>query len=169
MHVRRTLLVAHPAERMYDLIEGAEHYPAFLPWCSAATILERTDTLVAARVTVEVRGVRFQFVTRNAKRRPAWMGLALSEGPFSRFAGEWHLRPLAADGCRIEFALDYDFEGALMRRVAGAVFERITNTLVDAFVARADALGERIPPVQPTLPAAAPPPATPIPHQGDPR
>ncbi len=83
MHVRRTLLVAHPAERMYDLIEGAEHYPAFLPWCAAATILERTDEVVAARVTVEVRGVRFQFVTRNRKRRPEWMGLALDEGPFS--------------------------------------------------------------------------------------
>jgi ribosome-associated toxin RatA of RatAB toxin-antitoxin module len=164
MHVRRTLLVAHPAERMYDLIEGAEHYPEFLPWCASAMILERTDAVVAARVAVEVRGVRFDFVTRNRKRRPEWMSLALDEGPFSRFDGEWRLKPLGESGCRIDFALDYDFERAVMRAVAGAVFERITNTLVDAFVARADALGDRIPRVEPVLPgplAPAMPPAPP--------
>jgi ribosome-associated toxin RatA of RatAB toxin-antitoxin module len=165
MEVRRLLLVPHPAERMYDLIEGAEHYPAFLPWCSAATILERNDEIVAARVSVQVRGVHFQFVTRNRKRRPTWMGLALAEGPFRRFEGEWKLTPLGPDGCRIDFALRYDFESAMMRRVAGAVFERITSTLVEAFVARADALGSAIP--QPvavgpaSIPSAPPPAAVP--------
>lgn len=168
MEVRRLLLVPHPAERMYDLIEGAEHYPAFLPWCGAATVLARTDEEVAARVTVEVRGVHFQFVTRNRKRRPTWMGLGLEEGPFRRFDGEWNLAPLGDAGCRIDFVLRYDFENALMRRVAGAVFERITSTLVDAFVARADALGDRIPkplPVGPAqLPAPAPAPTAPEPE-----
>jgi len=153
MEVRRLLLVQHPAERMYDLIEGAEHYPAFLPWCGAATVLLRTDDEVAARVTVEVRGVRFQFVTRNRKRRPTWMGLGLAEGPFRRFEGEWQLTSLGNAGCRIDFSLRYDFENAVMRRLAGAAFERITNTLVDAFVARADALGERIPVPLPVAPA----------------
>jgi ribosome-associated toxin RatA of RatAB toxin-antitoxin module len=155
MDVRRILLVPHPAERMYDLIEGAEHYPAFLPWCAAATILERNDEEVAARVTVEVRGVRFQFATRNRKRRPTWMGLGLEEGPFRRFDGEWNLVPLGPEGCRIDFVLRYDFENAVMRRVAGAVFERITSTLVEAFVARADALGERIPKLLPVGGAAS--------------
>lgn len=153
MEVRRRLLVAHPAERMYDLIEGAEHYPAFLPWCSAATVLERSDEVVAARISVEVRGARFHFVTRNRKRRPVWMGISLEQGPFRRFDGEWNLAPLGDDGCRIDFVLRYAFENALLGKVAGAVFERITTTLADAFVARADELGERIPPVEPVAPA----------------
>jgi len=164
MEVRRLLLVPHPAERMYDLIEGAEHYPSFLPWCAAATILLRNDEEVAARVAVEVRGVRFQFVTRNRKRRPTWMGLGLEEGPFRRFEGEWHLVPLGDAGCRIDFTLRYDFENAVMRRVAGAVFERITSTLVEAFVARADALGDRIPRPLPVAAAAIPPAAAPTPE-----
>jgi ribosome-associated toxin RatA of RatAB toxin-antitoxin module len=175
MHVRRSLLVAHPAERMFDLIEGAEHYPAFLPWCTAAHVLERSDDVVAARVTVEVRGLRFQLATRNRKRRPEWMQLALDEGPFRRFEGEWHLKPLGPDGCRIGFALDYDFDRAFMRTVAAAVFDRVTNTLVDAFVARADALGAAIPAVLPvaregfasTMPKTAAAPPSDSPKQGD--
>jgi ribosome-associated toxin RatA of RatAB toxin-antitoxin module len=169
MEVRRLLLVAHPAERMYDLIEGAEHYPAFLPWCSAATILERSDHIVAARITVEVRGATFHFVTRNRKRRPLWMGISLEQGPFRQFEGEWNLTPFGDEGCRIDFALRYDFENLLLRKVAGAVFERITTTLVDAFVARADELGNRIPGVVPVAPSAGIPRIAPAggPRSGD--
>ena len=43
MEARRSVLVAHSAERMFDLIEAAEHYPAFLPWCARATVLQRDD------------------------------------------------------------------------------------------------------------------------------
>ena len=42
MEVRKTLLVPYPPEFVFDLIEQAEHYPEFLPWCGGATILERT-------------------------------------------------------------------------------------------------------------------------------
>jgi len=138
MEVRKTLLVGHSAAQMFDLIESAEHYPEFLPWCSATTIVERDASVVAADVWVDYHGVRFQFRTRNPKRPPEWMALRLEHGPFHRFEGEWNLTPLAADGCRIDFLLRYDFKSVITRKLAGPVFDRIANTLVDAFVARAD-------------------------------
>jgi ribosome-associated toxin RatA of RatAB toxin-antitoxin module len=137
MEVHKSALVAHTAEHMFDLIEAAEHYPQFLPWCSAATILERTDDVVVARIVISYRGVKFDFVTRNPKRRPEWMAVDLEQGPFRRFAGDWQLRPLQDRGCKIEFRLRYEFANAVMARVAGPVFERIADTLVDAFVERA--------------------------------
>jgi ribosome-associated toxin RatA of RatAB toxin-antitoxin module len=152
MEVRRLLLVTHPAERMFDLIEGAEHYPAFLPWCASATVTERSDEIVAADIRVDWHGVRFDFATRNLKRRPRWMGVHLAQGPFREFEGEWQLTPLGEEGCRVAFLLRYDFDNPLLRRVAGHVFERITNTLVDAFVARADSLGAAIPSPQAVMP-----------------
>jgi ribosome-associated toxin RatA of RatAB toxin-antitoxin module len=122
---------------MFDLIEAAEHYPQFLPWCSGATILERTDEVVVARIAINYRGVKLDFVTRNPKRRPEWMAVDLEQGPFRRFAGDWQLRPLQELGCKIEFRLRYEFANAVMARMAGPVFERIADTLVDAFVERA--------------------------------
>jgi ribosome-associated toxin RatA of RatAB toxin-antitoxin module len=138
MEVRKTVLVGHSAERMFDLIEAAEHYPDFLPWCAAATIVERDSNVVAADVTVDFHGVRFHFRTRNPKRPPEWMALRLEHGPFHRFEGEWKLTPLAADGCRIDFLLHYDFKRGITGKLAAPVFDRIANTLVDAFVAQAD-------------------------------
>ena len=122
---------------MFDLIEAAEDYSAFLPWCASANILSRDDAIVAAEITVDFHGVRFQLTTRNPKRRPEFMAIVLERGPFRKFEGEWRLTPLAPSACKIEFGLQYEFDSALMSRIAGTVFDRITNTLVDAYVARA--------------------------------
>ncbi len=138
MDVRKTVLVGHSAEQMFDLIEACEHYPDFLPWCSGATVVARDENTVVADITVNYLGVRFDFRTRNPKRRPTAMTIHLERGPFRHFDGVWDLTPLAADGCRIDFGLRYDFDSTAMARIARPVFDRIANTLVDRFVARAD-------------------------------
>jgi len=159
MEVRRTALVAHPAERIFALIEAAEDYPAFLPWCAAATILHRDEQVVVARIEVAWRGVRFSFVTRNPKRQPHWMAIGLEEGPFRRFDGQWNLTPLAEWGCRVEFTLVYEFNAALLGTLAGPVFQHVTDTLMDAFVRRADQTAAAASMAAPApLPPAAPPP-----------
>ncbi|MEO8187194.1 MAG: type II toxin-antitoxin system RatA family toxin [Burkholderiaceae bacterium] len=136
--VRKSALLPFPVEHVFDVIEAAEHYPAFLPWCAGATVLARDDSVVSARITVDYHGVRFPFVTRNAKRRPEFMAIRLEQGPFRQFEGEWRLVRLAVAACKIEFCLRYEFQSTVMSRLAGPVFDRIANTLVDAFVARAE-------------------------------
>lgn len=137
MIVRRSALVDQPAEHLFDLIEAAERYPDFLPWCAGASIVSRDDALVSADIRIDFAGVRFELRTRNPKRRPDYMAIHLEHGPFKRFEGEWRLRVLDPQACKVDFQLDYDFDSVFMTRVAGPVFDRIANTMVDAFVARA--------------------------------
>ena len=151
MEVRKSVLVPFASDRMFDLIEAAEHYPEFLPWCTGARILERSDSVVAAEIAVDYLGVRFRFTTRNPKRRPEWLAVALQSGPFRRFEGEWLLRSLAPAATKIEFSLRWEFGGGVANTLAGHVFARIANTYVDAFVVRAestlgDAGGPCVPP-----------------------
>src|SRR5689334_16602934 len=63
MEVHHSALVEYSASDMFDLIENAEHYPEFLPWCAGATILARDDFLVAARIAVAWHGIRFEITT----------------------------------------------------------------------------------------------------------
>jgi ribosome-associated toxin RatA of RatAB toxin-antitoxin module/CRP-like cAMP-binding protein len=174
MEVRKSVLVPHSAEQMFDLIEAAEHYPAFLPGCRAAQILERDDSVVAARLTLRQAGVSIELETRNPKRRPTWMEIRLARGPFRHFLGEWRLTPLNAAACRIDFTLTYELEG-VAGRIAAPVFARIADNLVDVFVARAArvyAVGAPAAkaPVAATAPEPAPgaavPPATVEPAAG---
>jgi ribosome-associated toxin RatA of RatAB toxin-antitoxin module len=140
MQVQRSVLVDQPAHQLFDVIEAAEHYPRFLPWCAGAQIVQRDDTVVSAEMRVRWHGVDFSFRTRNPKRRPVFMAIHLEQGPFRRFYGEWHLTELAPDACKVVFKLEVDFEQGLMAQLAGPVLGKVTGALVDAFVLRARSL-----------------------------
>ena len=150
MIVRRSALVTQPASHLFDLIEAAEHYPGFLPWCAEARIISRDAQQVWAELKLSWHGVTFDLQTRNAKQRPLFMAIRLEQGPFSRFEGEWRLTELGADACKVTFLLDYEFDSRWMTRVAGPMFNHAADTLVDAFVKRAQSLPVRA--VPPELP-----------------
>ena len=141
VEVRRSALIASSATSTFDLIEAAEHYPSFLPWCASAVILARDDSVVSARLTINYHGLRFDLTTRNPKRAPHWMAIHLERGPFRRFEGEWRVAELAANACKIEFTLRYEFDHAFVGRLTGGVFDGIANTMVDAFAQRAATAG----------------------------
>ena len=138
MEIRRSVLVPYSAEDMFDLIEQAEFYPSFVPWCTSAEILERSDEWVAARLEFSYFNVRFTMRTGNPKRRPEWLQVRLVEGPFSRFHGDWHLVPLSDQGCKVTFDLSYQPSAGLFDRVANAALERTFGAVMEAFVKRAE-------------------------------
>jgi ribosome-associated toxin RatA of RatAB toxin-antitoxin module len=162
MIVNRTALLPLPAEHLYDIIEAAENYPRFLPWCAGAHIVSRDDTEVSAELKVKWGGMNFEMRTRNPKRRPEYMAIHLERGPFKRFEGEWLLTVLAPDACKVAFKLDYEFDSGLMTRVAGPVFKRLTDTLVEAFIQHALATPVRAAPAVATPVATETPLAAPI-------
>ena len=100
---------------------------------------------MSADIRVRYAGVNFEMRTRNPKRRPEFMSIHLERGPFRRFEGEWRLGALGADACRVAFTLDYEFDSAWVTRAAAPVFERMANSMVDAFVQRALASSAPVP------------------------
>ena len=139
MEISRSVLVPYSTEAMFDLIEQAERYPSFLPWCTAAEILERNDDWVAARLEFTYLKLRFAMRTRNPKRRPEWLQVRLVEGPFKEFHGNWSLVPLADQGCKVSFDLSYRPSERFFDRFATAALDRIFGSVVEAFVMRAEA------------------------------
>jgi ribosome-associated toxin RatA of RatAB toxin-antitoxin module len=136
--VRKSAIVSHACEGMFDLVDRVEDYPEFLPWCAGTRLIERTDTLTVGRIDIEFKGVRSHIVTRNAKERPRRMTLELLEGPFRDFRGEWTFAPLGDSGCRVELAVEYAFSNPVLELALGGLFGHITGTLVDRFVERAN-------------------------------
>ena len=138
LELRRSVLVPYAVEDMFDLIEQAETYPQFLPWCTGATILERSDDWVAARIEFTYLKFRFGFQTRNPKQRPDWLRVRLVEGPFKHFHGDWALTRLGDRGCRIHFALSYEIADGVFDKLAAPAIDAVSRSMVDAFVKRAE-------------------------------
>jgi ribosome-associated toxin RatA of RatAB toxin-antitoxin module len=138
--VRKTVIVPHSAERMYQLVDSIEDYPRFLPWCGGASTAERTPDAVIAEIHIAYRGLRQSFVTRNANRPHERIEMRFVRGPFRSLVGHWTFRQLGDAGSRIDFALDYEFASGMLEKLVGPVFTSIADSFVDAFVRRADAL-----------------------------
>jgi ribosome-associated toxin RatA of RatAB toxin-antitoxin module len=137
--IARSALVEHSAERMYALVEHIEAYPQFLPWCREARVLERGPGRTVATLSVGLKGMRYSFTTENDNRFPAEIALRLREGPFRHFSARWRFEALGPQASRVAFEMEYAFSGLLVARALGPVFERIADTMVDAFKRRADA------------------------------
>jgi ribosome-associated toxin RatA of RatAB toxin-antitoxin module len=138
--VARSAIVEHAAPTMYALVEDVAAYPQFLPWCRAAHVRERTPLRTVATLAVGLKGLRYEFTTENAGRPAEAIDLRLVKGPFRHFAAHWRFSALGERAARIEFAMEYEFAGALVSRALGPLFERIADTMVDAFKRRADAV-----------------------------
>jgi ribosome-associated toxin RatA of RatAB toxin-antitoxin module len=138
--ITRSALVRHSAEDVYALVDAIEAYPGFLPWCLGATVHERTPESTRATLTIGMRGVRQSFTTRNANTPGRAIEMHLVEGPFRRFRAAWRFEPLAPGASKVQFTFEYEMSTPLLARVLEPLFDRIADTMVDAFVRRADEL-----------------------------
>jgi ribosome-associated toxin RatA of RatAB toxin-antitoxin module len=138
--VTKTVLVGYSAERMFALVDAVETYPQFLPWCSGTNVVYRDDTRMRATIHINYHGAKQSFTTENTKEPPRGLKVKLVEGPFRILDGEWRFFPLNENACKIDFRLHYEFASKLLERLVGPVFGYIANTMVDAFVKRADKL-----------------------------
>jgi ribosome-associated toxin RatA of RatAB toxin-antitoxin module len=136
--VVKSVLVAYSPEEMFTLVDGVEEYPRFLPWCGGSELHLRDPDITEATIHIQYMQVKQHFSTRNAKRFPELMELRLKDGPFRQLEGEWRFKALGDTACKIEFRLRYEFSSALLAKLLGPVFGHIANTLVDAFVRRAE-------------------------------
>jgi ribosome-associated toxin RatA of RatAB toxin-antitoxin module len=138
--VTRSALVARPPALLYRLVAEVEHYPEFVPGCTAAQVLERGDNQMIARLAVRRGLLRTEFTTRNVLDPGHSVHMHLVDGPFRVLEGHWSFTPVASNGCRIEFALRFEFANALKSALFDPLFEQTAGSLVRAFAVRAQQL-----------------------------
>jgi ribosome-associated toxin RatA of RatAB toxin-antitoxin module len=136
--VKKLVLIEQSAPLMFELVDRVEDYPQFLPWCGGTELIERTETVTAARIHINYHGIRAEFATRNDKLFARHITIRLVEGPFHHLEGTWDFTALGDTACKIQFGLSYEFSNRLLGKALGPVFHHIANTFVDSFVRRAE-------------------------------
>ncbi len=141
--ISRSALLPYPPEFVYDIVNGVEAYPRFLPWCGDSRVEQHGDTQMQAAILIRRAGIRQWFRTHNRMVPGRSIDMDLVDGPFRELHGHWNFLPLDDRGCKIELALKFEFKAGLAARLIGPAFTRIANTLVDAFCQRAHDLHGR--------------------------
>lgn len=135
--VNRSALVPFPAEAMFDLVNDVASYPEFLPWCRNSRVLEESDEQMLATIDIARGGIHQSFTTRNTLQRPERLVLELVDGPFRSLYGEWRFESLREDACKVHLHLEFVFSNRLVSLAFGPVFSQVCESMLDAFVKRA--------------------------------
>ncbi len=139
--ISRTALVEHTSQDMFELVCDIESYPDFLPWCSAARVDEHSETHQLASVTINQVINQSEFSTRNALETNQSITMQLVDGPFKYLTGTWQFKPLGDTACKVTLDIDFEFASPMVGRVISPAFNKVCDTLVNAFLKRADQLG----------------------------
>jgi hypothetical protein len=142
--VHKSVLIWFSAQEMFALVTDVAKYPEFLPWCDQTRILSQDATGMVAEIGMALGGFRKSFTTKNVHLEGRQVKLSLMDGPFQQLEGTWDFYPLAdanstevQRACRVELTLHYSFE-SMFGALVGPLFDKIAETLIDAFVKRAE-------------------------------
>lgn len=142
--------VPYTPEQMFDLVASVEDYPHFLPWCTAARIRQRTDTLIVADLAIGYKAVRERFTSRVTLDRPQRIDVTYAEGPFKYLNNQWIFERAEDGSCIIDFHVEFEFRSLILQKIIGLFFHEAVRRMVRAFETRAEVLygngaGERAP------------------------
>jgi coenzyme Q-binding protein COQ10 len=130
-------IVPYTADLMFQVVSDIERYPEFLPWVVALRVLSRGADNLIAEMAVGYGPFRERYTSRVTLDPSArTIQVVAVKGPFRHLENRWRFTPENA-GCRIDFAIAFEFANPLLQAAAGKAFEKVLLTMTDAFVARA--------------------------------
>ena len=135
--INKSALVPYNPDQMFKLVDDIEAYVEFLPWCSASTVLMRSECDVTASLEISHSGFHKTFTTRNIYAEGYRINMCLVEGPFKSLEGIWQFQALGDQGCKIMLDLEFEFKSRLVGMSFGPIFGQMAGSLVDAFTQRA--------------------------------
>ena len=136
---QETRHLPYTCEQMFDLVADVKRYPEFLPWVSAMRVRRDGETETLADMIVGFKGLRETFTSRVDKKRPERISVDYVDGPLKYLRNDWVFRP-EADGCAVDFTVDFAFKNRVFEMLAGQVFGQALRRMIGAFETRAATL-----------------------------
>ena len=127
------------AQQMFDLVLDVAQYPEFLPWCVATRVKSKDDGQMTADMAVGFKLLQERYTSRITFDAPHHIHVTDIGGPFKRLETDWKFVE-RADGCTVEFNIDFAFSSKLLESVMGGVFTDAAHKMMQAFVTRAEAV-----------------------------
>jgi coenzyme Q-binding protein COQ10 len=130
--------VKFSANQMYSLVNDIETYPDFLPWCTDANIISSDEATLTASISISVGRIKKIFTTLNTMREGISINMILIKGPFKELNGQWIFQDNSEGGSTVSLEMQFEFKNKLLKYTFGIAFKKAINSLVDAFIERAN-------------------------------
>ncbi len=141
---KETRLMKHDADLISTIVMDIEKYSDFLPWCTSAIILSKSENIITAKLEVSFKGVSESYVSRVEKIQNLDHCLITTEaisGPFRYLKNSWHIKQLE-NASEVNFSIDFEFKSTILDMVIGLIFSAATKKMIAAFEDRANKLSQ---------------------------
>ena len=64
--------------------------------------------------------------------------MKLIQGPFKRLDGRWEFEDSGDGGSTVSLVMEFEFKNKILKYTLSGAFKKITDSLVDAFISRAN-------------------------------
>ncbi len=127
---------------MRELVADIRSYPDFIKWIRFLRVeTESADGDVwtgRALAGVGFKGFSERFTTDvTVDKATNDIDVTLVRGPFRKLKNDWRFHPMA-EGCRIEFDIDFEFSNFILNKLLEANFELAVKRLMTAFLDEAN-------------------------------
>ncbi len=134
--IQHSLEVPYNVSEMYKLVNHIEKYSEFLPWCTKSSVISQDEDSIQACLTLAGGGLSKSFTTSNRLQKNKLIEISLINGPFKHLEGYWSFETTSR-GSRISLNLEFEFSTRLLALAVSPIFEKVADTLVQAFSDRA--------------------------------
>jgi coenzyme Q-binding protein COQ10 len=137
-------VLPYGVQQVYDLVADVAKYPEFLPWCSVARILGKTDQGFLAELVIRYQAFSQSYIS-DVKLTPpdnisaAQVEATMVSGPFHHLLNRW-IFTSEGNHTRVEFFIDFEFNSSLLAKLLGGFFDRAVLKMMEAFKQRAQSL-----------------------------
>ena len=129
--------MTYSSSQMFALVNDIESYPEFLPWCTASKVIEDSGNALTASISIAIGKIKQTFTTANTIEPDSSINMSLVKGPFKELNGHWQFKDDGNGGCSVSLDMQFEFKNKLIKHTLGAAFQKIIDSLVDAFIERA--------------------------------
>jgi ribosome-associated toxin RatA of RatAB toxin-antitoxin module len=136
-HISKSAIVPYTPQQMFELVNNIDDYSQFLNWCDSSSILNQSDDQITASVQINQGGLKQSFSTLNTLTPYKSIEMQLLDGPFDELSGEWRFETLGENASKVHLTLQFKFKSMLIDMALSPIFKSISNSQLDAFVARA--------------------------------
>ena len=110
-------------KELFDLVKDIESYPDFLPWCSAARIIESNGNKIIADLVVNYASFHEKYTSEvtltppDKKEKYAKIEVVMLEGPFSFLENNWIFEhDNKGDKTKVTFEISFEFKSFLLQK-----------------------------------------------------
>lgn len=136
--IKRSALVHHSAESMYQLVLNISEYPDFLPWCHTAEVIEQNTEEQIGRLEIKTGPISQSFTTKNKLSQNHSIQMSFLEGKLEQLTGVWLFEPICEDACKITLELEFKLSQSWSSWPLMMGSEVLANKMVTAFCQQAN-------------------------------